>query len=875
MANNPSTLPDYNGQINAPDAEYPYGSARDDVTPGDLTGTPRVAAELKDLQGFQQALLTEAGVIPSGTPDKVGDSQYLEALVAILKARLATATSFTFATVADMQAGATFGGLSVTLKAGDRIEIEEIANGYFEVKTGETPNGSTIIDTTTGLQAVLLSTDKNTLTVTGSTADEVQAAIRLAYEDDSIQVLQFERKTYELNAAIFFNSYPGVAGALDRGLTVVATGAIFKLTAVTPGGAVINFGRGADVGNGDAIERTGNLVWFGGTIDGNNIAGENGWSFARAENMTFHGIRSINCKRDYVGTREGGRGLTGHDRCRNVNVYGYSAFNCSDYYHILHLPDYSAADSGNVAITAITQAAQAQVTAPGHIYQVGDFAAIYNASGMTEINPTYSNEAFYEVLSVSGDNFTIDLDTTTFTPYTTDGRTVIADLTDGGRSSSVNVFGGYAEECEYSLIHVEGGNQPRVSRFIQTVNVLGVVAKNCGTTSTRGLINGVNAIRLNADVTTYNEEGFAPTSLIRGSFQGSAIKVNADVRALQSLVDARPTEENPVGTGIDAGIASHPYGTSADNDYQITVKYRSDVQSGIVSYIRTDDNPGSAIDQFYRNHVDIVFTGLSDGVGAGSDFSNNPLHNTNTVCIKDPNIGRKYEGSLTTVRSFTLQANTVEHGGYEHNFDTQINVNEVAGGFARYGFQDAAKSEQGAVEYTFGNDRIIYRLDGNTNNYQMSNVAIFPSFDNLRDLGTAGLRMRTIYAGTGAINTSDEDEKTELLAYEGAEKAAALEIKGAIRKFKFKESLEEKGDDARVHFGVGAQTVKAILERHGLEPFDYAFLCFDEWDDMYDEQPVYDAQGEAVSVERVLIKKAGSRYGVRYEELLCFIVGAI
>ena len=80
MANNPSTLPGYNGQTAAPDANYTYGSARDDAAPGDLTGTPRIAAEINDIFGLLQNLLVVAGIAPSGSPDKVGVSQYFDAL---------------------------------------------------------------------------------------------------------------------------------------------------------------------------------------------------------------------------------------------------------------------------------------------------------------------------------------------------------------------------------------------------------------------------------------------------------------------------------------------------------------------------------------------------------------------------------------------------------------------------------------------------------------------------------------------------------------------------------------------------------------------------------------------------------------------------
>ncbi len=80
MANNPSTLPGYNGQTAAPDANYTYGSARNDVAPGDLTGTPRISAEINDILGFQQALLNGGGIVPSGNPDTVIASQYLAAM---------------------------------------------------------------------------------------------------------------------------------------------------------------------------------------------------------------------------------------------------------------------------------------------------------------------------------------------------------------------------------------------------------------------------------------------------------------------------------------------------------------------------------------------------------------------------------------------------------------------------------------------------------------------------------------------------------------------------------------------------------------------------------------------------------------------------
>lgn len=78
MAINPETQ--YPGKIAPSTPDYPFGSARNITTPGDGTGTPWEAALVNDVFGFQQALMDFAGVTPSGTPDKVGRSQYLDAV---------------------------------------------------------------------------------------------------------------------------------------------------------------------------------------------------------------------------------------------------------------------------------------------------------------------------------------------------------------------------------------------------------------------------------------------------------------------------------------------------------------------------------------------------------------------------------------------------------------------------------------------------------------------------------------------------------------------------------------------------------------------------------------------------------------------------
>lgn len=82
MAINPSTK--YTGQIDTSDSTgYPYGKAQNVTAAGDGTGTPLEQDWVNDWFGFIQALLgddPDGAVTPSGTPEKVGASQLLDAL---------------------------------------------------------------------------------------------------------------------------------------------------------------------------------------------------------------------------------------------------------------------------------------------------------------------------------------------------------------------------------------------------------------------------------------------------------------------------------------------------------------------------------------------------------------------------------------------------------------------------------------------------------------------------------------------------------------------------------------------------------------------------------------------------------------------------
>lgn len=102
------------GKINAADADYPQGSARDITTPSDGTGTPWKARLINDLWGFYQKLLDVAGITPSGSPDTVQSSDYFDALATIIPRQTLNKT-----TMLNLD----------SIKAGDIIETSEFEAG--------------------------------------------------------------------------------------------------------------------------------------------------------------------------------------------------------------------------------------------------------------------------------------------------------------------------------------------------------------------------------------------------------------------------------------------------------------------------------------------------------------------------------------------------------------------------------------------------------------------------------------------------------------------------------------------------------------------------------------------------------------------------
>ena len=194
-----------------------------------------------------------------------------------------------------------------------------------------------------------------------------------------------------------------------------------------------------------------------------------------------------------------------------------------------------------------------------------------------------------------------------------------------------------------------------------------------------------------------------------------------------------------------------------------------------------------------------------------------------------------------------------------------------------------------------------------------------PANDNFQDLGQLSARWDDIYATNGTIQTSDRNQKQDIEVLSDAETRVAVACKGLLRKFRWQDAVAEKGDDARIHFGIIAQDLQDAFAAEGLDAGRYAMFISSTWWETQTEVPaveavdavyedvvipaVLDEEGNELEAERTeqqLVTEAveakdaytrtdtyetqaeapegateRTRLGVRYPELLAFIIGAM
>jgi len=166
----------------------------------------------------------------------------------------------------------------------------------------------------------------------------------------------------------------------------------------------------------------------------------------------------------------------------------------------------------------------------------------------------------------------------------------------------------------------------------------------------------------------------------------------------------------------------------------------------------------------------------------------------------------------------------------------------------------------------------LNRGSGTARGLAFDGTEFFPTTDNTISCGFSSFRWSVVYSATALINTSDRNLKQDIADLDNTEKRVAIAIKSLIKKYRFKDSVAEKGDKARIHVGAIAQEVASAFEAENLDPTRYGLFCSDTW---------YEVDGKKLNAGGEFYKSTDesvvsvTQLGLRYDELLAFVISAM
>ena len=164
--------------------------------------------------------------------------------------------------------------------------------------------------------------------------------------------------------------------------------------------------------------------------------------------------------------------------------------------------------------------------------------------------------------------------------------------------------------------------------------------------------------------------------------------------------------------------------------------------------------------------------------------------------------------------------------------------------------------------------------------------SLTPAGNNM-DLGMSSAQWRDVFSQNAPTVSSDRNLKQDIEAISESEKSVAIALKGMVKKYRLKSSVEKKGDEARVHIGWIAQEVEDAFTAQGLDASDYALFCKDthykvvingndtgesqRTNKVIEDDIVREGLGEGDVVEF----QEFEQYSLRYEQLHSFIISVL
>jgi len=322
----------------------------------------------------------------------------------------------------------------------------------------------------------------------------------------------------------------------------------------------------------------------------------------------------------------------------------------------------------------------------------------------------------------------------------------------------------------------------------------------------------------------------------------------------QNFTSATDTNNTAVGfeagkavtTGIDNTLLGATAGTSLNTGNQNVI---------------IGSAAGDAMSDADRN-VAIGFAAM--GVNTKSDrnvaIGRSALENHNITSVTqglNTAIGNGAGSLLTTGTANTLI------GGFSGNddFDMRTGSNHVV-------------LSDGAGSVVARHNSTTWRFSANDfgSALEFDGAQFYPLEDNAIKNGHPSNRWTVVYATTTTISSSDQELKQNIESLSEAELRVATRIKGLIKKYRWKDAVAIKGDNARIHVGAIAQEVKQAFTDESLDADRYAIFCKDEWYEV-DGKPAESLLEPYTSETQDAVKV--TRLGLRYEQLLAFVLATL
>ncbi|CAM6376903.1 phage tailspike protein [Escherichia coli] len=303
------------------------------------------------------------------------------------------------------------------------------------------------------------------------------------------------------------------------------------------------------------------------------------------------------------------------------------------------------------------------------------------------------------------------------------------------------------------------------------------------------------------------------------------------------------------------------YGLKAGKFIQATV-----IEGGVIKN-NTNYKPNAGTQHVYQAACYSVFESDNDLITLGGSYAPTKL--------SEHAITGGLESNIT---AFGIRENFHElragnpqlASGPEYRFSYDTGVNFIA---ASISSNLIAYDGAGASANLSFNNLKINNSDVLGQSWEMTTRGyLLPGTDGTQDFAAANRRANNSFFTVAPTISSDKSLKQQESWLDDAEKRVALKIKSLLKKYKLNNAVLIKGDKARIHVGVIAQDVMDAFVSEGLDPCSYALFCYDEWDES-PEIIEEDEDGKLIVKQHYIA--AGSRYSIRYEELLCFIIAAI